>query len=291
MSTVNIEQTTTLRSEVARLGFQRTGDPPMMTSYAGNREDVLLSRIFKDVENGFYVDIGACQAKFGSTSYVFYERGWTGINVEPGYLFDNLARDRPRDTNLKVAITDRDGEVQFYYHRDCPATSTVSEMLRPEVAAHAKDRVAVTVPSLRMSSLVENYIGDRHVHFLKVDVEGSEPDLFRFCDWGFFRPEVIVSEAVHPYTTTQAYQEWSRYLTDANYQFTLFDGINAWFVRNESSHLIPAASVPVNQLDLFSPYDEEKERLRAEIAALRASPLLKIWTSLSSRWTTNPGAG
>jgi FkbM family methyltransferase len=245
----------------------------MMTSYAGNFEDVLLSRIFRHIEKGFYVDIGACQARLGSASYAFYERGWTGINVEPGDLFDNLSAGRPRDTNIRAAITDKDGEVEFFYHRDSPATSTVFETLSPEVSAHVKDRVRFTVPSLRMSTFVDRYIGDRHVHFLKVDAEGSERDIFSSCDWTKFRPEVIVSEAVKPYTNIPVYEEWSHHLLNAGYRLALFDGINAWFVRDESPPLFPLASVPVNQLDYFSPHDEDKERLKEELAILRENAI------------------
>jgi FkbM family methyltransferase len=243
----------------------------MMTSYAGNFEDVLLSRIFRGVERGFYVDIGACHARLGSASYVFYERGWSGVNVEPGLLFDTLTEGRPRDINVRAVITDKDSEVEFF-HRDNPATSTVSRNLAPEVEKHVKDRVEFTVPSLRMSTFVDRYIGDRHVHFLKVDAEGSEPGIFESCDWARFRPEVIVSEAVRPYTNIPVYDQWSHNLLSAGYKLTLFDGINAWFVREESHDLIPRASIPVNQLDYFFPFDLEKVHLMAELAALKARP-------------------
>ena len=51
---------------------------------------------------------------------------------------------------------------------------------------------------------------------------------------------------------------------------TLFDGISAWFVREESPHLMPLASLPVNQLDYFRPYDAEKEQMQQELASLRS---------------------
>jgi len=64
-----------------------------MISYAQNFEDVILERIFKDKESGFYVDIGACHPVYDSVTYHFYLKGWSGINVEPQPgLFPSLRR-------------------------------------------------------------------------------------------------------------------------------------------------------------------------------------------------------
>jgi hypothetical protein len=90
------------------------GEPPLsaatMTSYAQNREDVILNRIFKDVKDGFYIDIGAYHPAVASVTKAFYDRGWSGINVEPGSVFDELERARPRDVNLKAAVVDYDAD-------------------------------------------------------------------------------------------------------------------------------------------------------------------------------------
>jgi hypothetical protein len=90
---------------------------------------------------------------------------------------------------------------------------------------------------------------------------------------------VIVSEAVRPYTNEPVYDEWAPHLLNAGYRLTLFDGINAWFVREESNRLIPLASIPVNQLDYFRAYDQEKidllkrvSDLEATLAGLQAAP-------------------
>ena len=74
-------------------------------SYAQNYEDVILWRALRDVERGFYVDVGAADPEEWSVTRAFYDRGWSGINVEPlDEYFDRLTKDRPRDTNLKVAV-------------------------------------------------------------------------------------------------------------------------------------------------------------------------------------------
>ncbi len=177
----------------------------------------------------------------------------------------------------------------------------MAEELGPEAAGKVGDRVEMRVPCMSMATLIKDYVGDRHVHFLKVDIEESEPALFRSCDWTKFRPEVIVSEGTKPFTNTPVYQEWSGRLTDADYLFAYFDGINAWFVRKESAHLLPCFAIPVNQLDQFVPYEQAKlkekiTKLLAEMASLRNGSGGPLWPNELQRlrdeltWPDGPRA-
>ena len=92
-------------------------------SYAQNFEDVMLWRALCDMENGFYVDVGAADPKELSDTRAFYERGWSGINVEPlDEYFDKLTQARPRDTNL-VVLAPLPASTRSTYQRLKSATS------------------------------------------------------------------------------------------------------------------------------------------------------------------------
>ena len=60
-------------------------------SYAQNYEDVMLWRVLRDVERGFYVDVGAADPEEWSVTRAFYDRGRSGINVEPLEEYFNKA--------------------------------------------------------------------------------------------------------------------------------------------------------------------------------------------------------
>src|SRR5271165_1880676 len=84
-------------------------------SYAQNYEDVILWRALREVEGGFYVDVGAADPEEYSVTCAFYERGWSGINMEPlDEYFAKLVQARPRDRNLKVAVGRETGARTFY---------------------------------------------------------------------------------------------------------------------------------------------------------------------------------
>ena len=76
---------------------------PIFFSFSQFREDVILYHIFQGIQNGFYVDIGAHHPTLISDTKIFYEMGWSGINIEP--LEDGcreLKKQRVRDINLCV---------------------------------------------------------------------------------------------------------------------------------------------------------------------------------------------
>ena len=78
------------------------GEP--IVSYSQNAEDVRLWRVFRTIENGFYVDVGAADPYVDSVTHLFYKHGWSGINVEPSPCFEVLSEARTRDVNLRIAI-------------------------------------------------------------------------------------------------------------------------------------------------------------------------------------------
>src|ERR1700721_175354 len=134
-------------------------------SYAQNCEDVLLHRVFGGQETGFYVDVGAFDPVDGSITKAFYDRGWSGINVEPGSLFADLVAARPRDVNLQMAVTDRGGEIAFIENAPDRGASCV--------APDANERGAVRmVPCDTLEAIVRAHFQGRALDFVRVDAQG-----------------------------------------------------------------------------------------------------------------------
>ena len=73
-------------------------------SYSENfGEDLFVNYFFKDVKEGFYIDIGCNLPKNSSLTYLLYKKGWRGINVDISKRVINLNKViRPRDINLNI---------------------------------------------------------------------------------------------------------------------------------------------------------------------------------------------
>lgn len=41
----------------------------------------MLKRALKDIDCGFYIDIGANDSEIDSVTKAFYDEGWRGINI------------------------------------------------------------------------------------------------------------------------------------------------------------------------------------------------------------------
>ena len=79
-------------------------------------EDVMTARLFDDTHRGFYVDVGAAHRDLLSVTRHFYDRGWSGVNVEPTFCFYPLVCDaRPREINL-LQSTPRGRENGVQWH-------------------------------------------------------------------------------------------------------------------------------------------------------------------------------
>src|SRR5690349_21423386 len=88
-------------------------------SYAQNREDIILSGFFKNLKKGFYVDVGANHPDTLSITKIFYDQGWSGVNLEPNReLYNLIAQARPRDINLNIGAADTKGELTLREYPD-----------------------------------------------------------------------------------------------------------------------------------------------------------------------------
>jgi FkbM family methyltransferase len=214
-------------------------------SYAQNSEDVLLHRVFGGQGTGFYIDVGAYHPVDGSVTKAFYDRGWSGINVEPGSVFAELAQARTRDVNLQMAVLDRAGEVAFIENQADRGTSHV-ELNRSEKEPRRM------VPCDTLMTIAEIYCGRRPIDFIKIDVEGAEAAIVCSTNWRALRSRVLLIEATLPWSSALANQEWEPALLEQGYVRVYFDGINCFYVPEEE---VPSLQrhfqAPVNALDGF----------------------------------------
>lgn len=243
-------------------------------SYAQNFEDVMLWRALKQVEQGFYIDVGAFSPEIDSVTRAFYDRGWSGINLEPHpRMFAELTEQRPRDINLQVAVSQGNEALEIYLVDDLPGLSTLTPEYAEECRRAGHPVEKVTVPSLPLTEIWQRYAAGREVHFLKIDVEGAEKSVILSNDWSRNRPWILVIEATIPNSGQPSHAEWEPLLLQAGYEFVYFDGLNRFYLAQEHLDLRSAFVLPPNYFDDFKllaqqKRDEEIDTLRGFLANL-----------------------
>ena len=243
-------------------------------SYAQNFEDVMLWRALKDIERGFYIDVGAWSPDFDSVTRAFYEAGWTGINIEPNSQFySELVSRRQSDINLDLAVSDVEGQKTMYFVEN-PGLSTLCASIAEK---HRKAGWRVESRPIQVQTLAriwEKYVSKtQHVHFLKVDVEGAEEAVLLGNDWEKHRPWIVLVEAMQPMEPVPAHQQAEAILVNGGYVFAYADGLNRFYVAEEKSELLDSFQYPPNIFDGFGlavTHEAESMRHAAEQRAATA---------------------
>jgi FkbM family methyltransferase len=205
-------------------------------SHAQNFEDIVLWRVLQDVDEGCYVDIGACDPVADSISWAFYERGWRGALIEPVPSWAAALRQRrPYDVTIEAAAGAATG-ISTLFASTTTGNSTLVRDVADRVGA---DGVELTEVSTRVEP-VDDLLDDagfqgRTIHFCTVDVEGSEAEVLAGFDLARWRPWILVVEATEPNSSLASHPAWEDRVLAAGYQFCLFDGLNRFYVHADKA--------------------------------------------------------
>ncbi len=157
-------------------------------SFAQFGEDLVLENLLSK-KDGFYVDVGAYHPFNFSNTYLFYRKGWSGINIEPNPYGNKLLRKfRKRDLNLAIGVSDKTGSTKFLSNR------TYSRLLN-ECEADVEKGEVIEVEIRPLSSILDEVIPEqRGIDFLSIDCEGHDINVLKSNDWKKYRPKYVLAE-------------------------------------------------------------------------------------------------
>jgi FkbM family methyltransferase len=211
----------------------------------------MLYRALGSIERGVYIDIGAQHPTIDSVSRAFFERGWFGVHVEPVPEYAAMLREaRPGDVVIQAAVSSQAGEISLAVFPDT-GLSTVVESVAEGHASQTQFAAArrEVVPAVTLS-MVGDEVGNRDVHWLKIDVEGHERAVLEGWDASRLRPWICVIEATLPNSAETNHSEWESILLKAGYECAYVDGLNRFYVAEErSARLRQAFDTPPNVFD------------------------------------------
>ena len=161
-------------------------------SYSYGGVDLLVNYIFKNKKKGLYIDVGAQHPVSNNNTYLLYERGWRGINIDldiENIKLHNLARQN--DLNLCEAISSKTEEIDMYYYHDKSPINTVEKIVADSQKTKFKQIKKIKTTTLN-KILDANDI--KHINYLNIDVEGHEIHVLKGLDLIKYKPDVISVE-------------------------------------------------------------------------------------------------
>lgn len=202
------------------LGFEEA-EP----SFSHCGEDRLLAYLFKRHPIGFYVDVGAYEPIASSNTFLFYLRGWRGINIDafPGSM-QAFLKLRPRDVNLELAVADKEAELIYYqigegHHQMNGFSLDFQSNLWADFGIRPEDVRRIPIPAQPLRSILARHLPPKQaIDFMAIDVEGLELPVLRSNDWDRYRPKALMIEH-HPEMSPELFsQEAVAYLASRGYR-------------------------------------------------------------------------
>lgn len=201
-----------------------------LKSYSQFGEDIVLQHLLPD-QVGTYIDIGSGHPIVGSNTYLLYQRGWSGVLVDPIETNISESREtRPRDVCIQAACGQESTEVVTFYEYDIYEYSTTSaeRVLELTKLGHLVTKT-YTVESVNVNDLLAKTTNKSPL-VLCIDVEGAEFNVLRQIKWDMFSPEYIVVEEWNPPLTRHT--DISNYLFERGYKVRGVAGLSSIYVRD-----------------------------------------------------------
>ena len=200
-----------------------------MNLYSQNNEQTYILEAFAEKSDGRFLDIGAYDAKLLSNTRALYERGWSGVMVEPspGPMKQLLAEygNDPRITLVMAPVTKTCEMVKIYGTDDAISTSSETALKIWKDGGYEFYGSFLT-QSITLDLLVYRF--GVAWDFVNIDVEGGSADLFLACLRFPLRPKVYCVEHDH------RHGELVSIAAKAGYREVLRNGENCIFVKGEA---------------------------------------------------------
>ena len=201
-------------------------------SYSQFEEDLFIKNFFKDKKKGFFVDIGCHHPFKGNNTFLLYKLGWSGINIDLNKLSIDLFNvARPRDINICTAISEKEGEIEYFLPNNNPLSSEIT--INKKFSNILKKHHGNQYKPYRTKSVTWNSIKDKYnnylkeVDFFKIDIEGSDFQVLRNIDLTNLKIKLIMIEASH--LDIQNRNEIINYLKLKNYKIVFDNNLNVIF--------------------------------------------------------------
>ena len=194
--------------------------------YAEFGEDIMINRIFKNINNGTYVDIGAYHPIKGSLTYNLYKKGWSGVNIDlSATSIDLFNVARTRDININCAISNFSGET--FYYENSPINQQNS------LISTDKSQKKIKIRSYKLDEILTlNKINK--VDFINIDTEGNELDILKSINFNRINPFLFSIEENSFFLENDSKKAKISFMKEKNYELINIIGVTMFFVKKDS---------------------------------------------------------
>ena len=166
-------------------------------TYSSEGEDKILYKFLRNINKGFYVDVGAYHPIKSNNTLLLFHRGWSGINIDPSkFSIDLFNFLRPKDENYNLAVSNKNEMINFYYSKSYDQLGTAN--IKFLNFHFRKKKIKYSTKKIKAHKL--NYILDnskfngKKIDLLNIDVQGYELKVLKSLNFKKYKPSVICIE-------------------------------------------------------------------------------------------------
>jgi len=209
-------------------------------SYSQSGEDLIAKHIFDSIgiSKPTYIDIGAHHPYYLSNTALFSKFGSFGINIEPDpNLFKEFLKERTKDINLNIGISNYKGEQDFYV-MNVPTLNTFSKVEAEKCCLEGDYHISniIKIKTDTVLNIVLNHANNIFPNFLSIDAEGIDELVIDSIDFNNNYPIVICIETISFSTSGKGVKNLNliKKIKDSGYILYADTYINSIFIREKN---------------------------------------------------------
>jgi FkbM family methyltransferase len=188
-------------------------------------EDIIINRLFRNIDRGFYIDIGAYHPFKGSLTYLLYKKGWNGLNIDISKVSIDLFNiARQHDININCAVSNVDKET-FYY-----SNSLINQ--QNSLIQRGESQKKIPIKSFKLETLLKIY-NIKNFEYLNIDTEGNEAEIIKSINFQKYKPILVTVEINDFFSNKSNKNEIIKYFSLNNYELFNIIGVTYIFVNKD----------------------------------------------------------
>jgi len=165
-------------------------------SYSISNVDLIIDRLFNNINNGVYIDVGCNHPIKYNNTYILYKKGWRGINVDSDKDSIKLFNQhRKNDHNVNAIVSNNEEVKELYFYHNRSAINTLSKDLVD--SRSVKPKKIIKEKSTTLNKIIENSPFEKEkINLLSIDIENHEYEALKEFNFSKYRIDVIIAECI-----------------------------------------------------------------------------------------------
>ena len=187
----------------------------------------LIALKYLNIDKGFFVDVGCFHPSRLNNTFLMYQKGWRGINIDMNEISIKLFNlVRSEDININCAVSKKEEEISFY---------TKKELFMSASLKKSSDlKIIKKIQSRQLNNIINSTkYKSRQIDFLSVDCEGFDLEVIKTLNFDIYSPKLICIEIPNKNIEDLKEKETYQYIISKNYKMIFSNEMNSMFLKND----------------------------------------------------------